>query len=167
MPASCSSVGTSFHSKKWFTLDPCGIGCVAFSYFFHLYGLHTIYQTLISHSASASFIFYALYLPCAFLALSNLFMAQHTDPGAIPLGARPLPIFDDDDKSESDSVASALLDGIDISKVAQEVGRVNRKKGVRRCRKCRNNYKPPRAHHDSVTGRCISKFDHFCPVSFA
>lgn len=56
-------------------------------------------------------------------------------------------------------MASSLLDGIDVSNVT----RVNRKKGVRRCRKCRNNYKPPRAHHDSVTGRCISKFDHFCP----
>jgi palmitoyltransferase len=163
MLAYCSTIGTAFNSQKWFTLDPCGIGCVVFSYFFHLYGLFNIHQTLISHSPIATFIFYALYCPCTLLALSNLFMAQHTDPGAIPLGARPLRVYEDeeDHKSESDSVASSLLDGIDVSNVT----RVNRKKGVRRCRKCRNNYKPPRAHHDSVTGRCISKFDHFCPVS--
>lgn len=143
---------------------------------------------MISYSSSSTFIFYVLYLPCALLALSNLFMAQHTDPGAIPLGARPLRIYDDGNgfndavngeggasggaggdcsKSETSSVASSLLDGIDGSQVmAHGHGNSNdagRKKGVRRCRKCRNNYKPPRAHHDSVTGRCVSKFDHFCP----
>lgn len=96
-------------------------------------------------------------------------MAQHTDPGAIPLGARPLRIYNDEDeqngdgKSESGSVASSLLDGIDVNKVAARDSNVDRRKGVRRCRKCRGNYKPPRSHHDSVTGRCISKFDHFCP----
>ena len=39
----------------------------------------------------------------------------------------------------------------------------NRTRGLRRCHKCGENYKPGRAHHDSVTGRCIVKFDHFCP----
>lgn len=37
------------------------------------------------------------------------------------------------------------------------------KRGTRRCHKCNDNYKPPRAHHDSVTGRCIVKMDHYCP----
>ena len=36
-------------------------------------------------------------------------------------------------------------------------------RGTRRCHKCNDNYKPPRAHHDSVTGRCIVKLDHYCP----
>ena len=30
------------------------------------------------------------------------------------------------------------------------------------CRKC-ESYKPPRSHHDSCTGRCVSRMDHFCP----
>ena len=30
------------------------------------------------------------------------------------------------------------------------------------CKKCQN-VKPPRAHHDSVTGRCVYEMDHFCP----
>lgn len=38
-----------------------------------------------------------------------------------------------------------------------------RKRALRRCPKCNDNFKPGRAHHDSVTGRCIVKFDHFCP----
>lgn len=143
-------------------------------------------------------------------------MAQHTDPGAIPIGARPLPIVQEEEEGdETFLVSSALLsssssspsnidgndnhNGIDSNrqhvepvqnrnKVASsnESGdkedkngngfnsnaftannsrgkKVERRRGVRRCRKCGNNYKPPRAHHDSVTGRCISKFDHFCP----
>mmetsp|Transcript_25642 Transcript_25642/g.37889 ORF Transcript_25642/g.37889 Transcript_25642/m.37889 type:complete len:411 (+) Transcript_25642:211-1443(+) len=32
-----------------------------------------------------------------------------------------------------------------------------------RCPQCDNQYKPPRAHHDSTTGRCIVKLYHFCP----
>ena len=39
----------------------------------------------------------------------------------------------------------------------------NRSRALRRCPKCNDNFKPGRAHHDSVTGRCIVKFDHFCP----
>jgi len=30
------------------------------------------------------------------------------------------------------------------------------------CTKCRH-FKPPRAHHDSVSGRCVVKLDHWCP----
>jgi len=155
-------------------------------------------------------------------------MAQHTDPGSIPIGARPLRVEDEVevgeeeaeglDKNDEVSVQSACLlkrdgNGIDTSiivgkgialdddeeedcsgklKLAQgkqetlKVGggldgnipsgtgsgtgsarigkkKVQRRRGIRRCRKCGNNYKPPRSHHDSVTGRCISKFDHYCP----
>eukprot|EP00756_Hemistasia_phaeocysticola_P046189 Hpha_TRINITY_DN19959_c0_g1::TRINITY_DN19959_c0_g1_i1::g.93487::m.93487/K20029/ZDHHC3_7_25; palmitoyltransferase ZDHHC3/7/25 len=32
----------------------------------------------------------------------------------------------------------------------------------RYCRQC-SAFKPPRAHHDSVTGRCVVKMDHYCP----
>ena len=36
-----------------------------------------------------------------------------------------------------------------------------RMKGIKVCKACKFNYKPVRSHHDSVTGRCICKFDHF------
>ncbi len=88
------------------------------------------------------------------MALVNLFTVQHTDPGAVPLGARPLPI--EPEELDKDGDQSSLLEG--------QVNNVRtRRRGIRRCRKCNNNYKPPRSHHDSVTGRCIVKFDHFCP----
>jgi len=226
-------IGTLSPNKKWLSLDICGLGCASLSYSFHLYAIYTIYTTLISFSKSAAFVFYILYLPCSLLALGNLIMAQHTDPGSIPIGARPLRVEDEvevevgeeeaegSDKNDEVSVQSACLlkrdgNGIDTSiivgkgialdddeeeedcsgklKLAQgkqetlKVGggldgnipsgsgsgtgsarierkKVQRRRGIRRCRKCGNNYKPPRSHHDSVTGRCISKFDHYCPVS--
>jgi len=86
----------------------------------------------------ASILIYCLlYVPCFLLSVSSLFMCFLTDPGAVPMGARPLP--------EEEDVSG------------------RRKNPIRRCPKCNDNFKPPRAHHDSVTGRCIVKLDHFCP----
>ena len=31
----------------------------------------------------------------------------------------------------------------------------------RYCRKCAA-WKPPRAHHDSMSGRCVLRMDHYC-----
>lgn len=169
-------------------------------------------------------------------------MAQHSDPGVVPLGARPLPVVcspvsspsaatggngdedtsssavlarmrtssqndigngsgspsvvakddgdddgddDDDENGFNDNDSKSLLasasrvdhgeqsglnqgrDGL-AAAAAVFLGKNNtssspskRRRGIRRCRKCNDNYKPPRAHHDSVTGRCIVKFDHF------
>jgi hypothetical protein len=133
-------------------------------------------------------------------------MAQHSNPGVVPLGARPLPVFspvsspcnsdhdgaigngngisvngngneadaniDIDVDINADIEIDANADGRSLlsspgnrSGLTLGTGGMKRRRGrgIRRCRKCQNNYKPPRAHHDSVTGRCIVKFDHFCP----
>eukprot|EP00569_Conticribra_weissflogii_P012460 CAMPEP_0171377004 /NCGR_PEP_ID=MMETSP0879-20121228/19941_1 /TAXON_ID=67004 /ORGANISM="Thalassiosira weissflogii, Strain CCMP1336" /LENGTH=338 /DNA_ID=CAMNT_0011887019 /DNA_START=232 /DNA_END=1248 /DNA_ORIENTATION=+ len=85
------------------------------------------------------------------MALLSLYMAATTDPGAVPMGARPLP----------ENIASES----DATQIERDPtrGGMRRRRGVRRCRKCNDNYKPSRAHHDSVTGRCIVKMDHYCP----
>jgi len=67
------------------------------------------------------------------------------------MGARPLPA---NMASESDSI---------VTERDPARGGLRRRRGIRRCRKCNDNYKPARSHHDSVTGRCIVKMDHFCP----
>lgn len=165
-------------------------------------------------------------------------MAQHSNPGVVPLGARPLPICSpvtspmntpgNSNHDRSNSVGGNTngngngngSDGIDVDNGAIGVSKITnddemddegsrsllastsglglgndhhndttiandisaslgttmtpttplkrkltnkRRRGIRRCRKCQDNYKPPRAHHDSVTGRCIVKMDHFCP----
>eukprot|EP00804_Cyclotella_cryptica_P029644 CCRYP_019025-RA/>CCRYP_019025-RA protein AED:0.08 eAED:0.08 QI:424/0.5/0.6/1/0/0.2/5/498/378 len=94
---------------------------------------------------------YALYVPFCVLALSSLFMAATTDPGAVPMGARPIP---ENLAAESDSI---------VTERDTVRGGLRRRRGIRRCRKCNDNYKPIRAHHDSVTGRCVVKMDHYCP----
>ena len=146
----CRSVGTSFQAKQWLSLDLCGLFGVSFSWFVHFYALVVNGAVLISNSLVACSIYFALYIPTSFLALLSLYRAWTTDPGAVPMGARPLTIVR--------RASTQSLTGGDSSDTA---GR--RRRGVRRCHKCDDNYKPPRAHHDSVTGRCIVKFDHFCP----
>ena len=234
-------LGTSFQSKRWLSLDSCGLVCVSFSYSLHIFALVTINHNLISDQIFSQVVYYVLYIPVAILALCNLFMAQHSDPGVVPLGARPLPVVcspvssptatatapaavteggedisssailarmtssnngssshdigngsvspsmlaneeedDDDENGFDDNDSKSLLvsasrvdrgeqSGLSQSREAasflgddnSDLSPTKRRRGIRRCRKCNDNYKPPRAHHDSVTGRCIVKFDHF------
>ncbi|RYH17586.1 hypothetical protein EON65_28370 [archaeon] len=65
-----------------------------------------------------------------------------TNPGAVPKFARPL----SDDTEESD--------------YEQSEARIEQFKKF--CRKCKA-FKPKRAHHCSICGRCIVKMDHHCP----
>ena len=76
-------------------------------------------------------------------SLSHL-KAMLSDPGAVPRAAAPLAR----DEERARLAASAAS------------GYRSRAKGW--CHRCAS-YKPPRAHHDSVTNRCIVKMDHYCP----
>lgn len=193
----CGLLGTDFEVKRWLSLDPCGLLGITFSYGVHIFALVVIVrQQLLSHSLVSTIVFYALYVPCAALALISLFMASTTDPGAVPMGARPLvtvtvrranstssetaspsptPI---DDASSTDLASSPSSSGLSLPSTNDGLSlpstndtatstrlprTLQQRRGVRRCHKCGDNYKPPRAHHDSVTGRCIVKFDHYCP----
>jgi len=155
------------------------------------------------------------------MALWSLIVTFLTDPGAVPMGAKPLyhPSYDSQvneqycrveginfsgDESSTNSeaenrsnasgrkslasahtrpisnlrrknnnngsggVATTNSSDTDVQSstvTPMQSGNTNRtnRLGIRRCRKCQDNFKPPRAHHDSVTGRCIVKMDHFCP----
>eukprot|EP00559_Dactyliosolen_fragilissimus_P004280 CAMPEP_0184866574 /NCGR_PEP_ID=MMETSP0580-20130426/22798_1 /TAXON_ID=1118495 /ORGANISM="Dactyliosolen fragilissimus" /LENGTH=312 /DNA_ID=CAMNT_0027366313 /DNA_START=203 /DNA_END=1141 /DNA_ORIENTATION=+ len=86
-------------------------------------------------------------------------MAWLNDPGAVPLGARPLTTNTSPEEEEKkSSLHGDEEDQQNLTRIMMPHSR-----GLRRCPKCSDNFKPPRAHHDSVTGRCIVKFDHFCP----
>lgn len=132
----CGRFGTSFEAKRWLSLDPCGLFCITCSLSIHVFALAVIALFLIQHSVVSRSIFYAVYCPAAFMALWSLHTAWTTNPGAVPFGARPLT-------------------------TVKRAGGVQKSRSIRRCAKCNDNYKPPRAHHDSVTGRCIVKMDHY------
>ena len=136
-------VGTSFTSRKWLSLNPCGFFGINCSFAVHIFACAITAKHLIAGSFFAQAVFVLVYLPLSFMAVWSLFVAWTTDPGAVPLGARPLV-----------TVSRAASGELCPSEQA-------RKRGLRRCQKCNDNYKPGRAHHDSVTGRCIVKFDHY------
>ena len=144
-------IGTSFKSKRWLSLDACGMVCVTLSFSIHIFALVVVSKYLLSTSILYKFIYGVIYVPSVALALSSLFMAWTTNPGAVPLGARPLPFIDAESEGEGNE-QDRLTQGSDNSK---------RRRGIRRCRKCNDNFKPSRAHHDSVTGRCVVKLDHY------
>lgn len=143
----CCGLGTDFEATSWLSLDPCGLICISFSVGIHLFAAVAAALTLISHHLLAQILYYGFYIPFCILALSSLFMAATTDPGAVPMGARPLPA---NVAAESDSI---------VTERDSVRGGLRRRRGVRRCRKCNDNYKPARAHHDSVTGRCVVKME--------
>lgn len=151
---SVGSVGTAFDARYWLSLDPCGLLCLTLSYSLHLFALFASGFTLISHHLLAQLLYGILYVPLACMALWSLFAACTTNPGAVPMGARPLPCNLGVPGGEDDSI---------IIERDYERGGLRRRRGIRRCAKCSDNYKPVRAHHDSVTGRCIVKMDHYCP----
>lgn len=145
-------IGTDFNSRAWLSLDPCGLVCVTLSVSVHVFAAVAAGMFLISHHLLAQILYGALFVPFSLLALASLFMAATTDPGSVPMGARPLAA---NIEAESDS--------LQMERDSAKSGSFQRRRGIRRCRKCNDNYKPPRAHHDSVTGRCVVKMDHYCP----
>jgi len=104
----------------------------------------------------ATTIFVLLYTPISILAMSSLYMAWTSDPGAVPMGARPLVTVRRASSSSGELEASS-------TSASSSTQTSRHRRGMRRCHKCADNFKAPRAHHDSITGRCIVKFDHFCP----
>ena len=135
--------GTSFDARFWLSLDLCGCMGITISWGVHIYALSVLAWKCISGSLAAQAVYLAGYVPVAALAMLSLFKASTTDPGAVPLGARPF------------ATVRRATSG--------ELSPSTHRRSIRRCHKCLDNYKPARAHHDSVTGRCIVKFDHFCP----
>jgi len=137
-----------------------------------------------------------------------LYMAWSSDPGAVPMGARPLyhpsyeqptlPATASDDLESGDESRATNAEGSSATPLSQPLkfcktesdtdplnqslsmlspipivpsasneiyasavspsSQLTASRFIRRCRKCNDNYKPPRAHHDSVTGRCIVKW---------
>lgn len=133
--------GTSFESTNWRSLDPCGLAGISCSFGVHVFAFSTIAAHLIEGSLFSTTVFLLIYTPIAILAVSSLYMAWSTDPGGVPMGARPL----------------VTVKRAPCGEIKPTTKKGGRQRAMRRCPKCNDNYKPDRAHHDSVTGRCIGK----------
>ena len=94
-------------------------------------------------STGGAWLHWAVYTAWFDLSLITQVRCMLTNPGAVPPNALPNP--DDVALHEEAGEAAAWLEERD-------------------CRRCQA-FKPTRAHHDSVTGRCIVKLDHYCELS--
>ena len=130
--------GTSFEALNWRSLDPCGLLGILCSLGVHLFALAVIALYLLEGSLFANAVFVLLYVPTSMLALASLYQAWKTDPGAVPMGARPLTTV----RRAASSAEEA------------ETGK-RKARAVRRCHKCNDNYKPNRAHHGTLL-RCVA-----------
>lgn len=155
--------GTSAFDHNWLNLDCCGLFCVALTYLLHWYGCYAVCQILVPNwlyyvdgSSKVRYMTLGGKMVCLMfysvtaLAVISHFNAMTTDPGAVPPDAIPPEIKSvDNDDDNNNTEANSLLDR-----------RTNQHKRI--CRRC-SSYKPPRAHHCSICGRCVIKMDHHCP----
>lgn len=135
--------GTHHGTRQWINNEPCGLFCGSITYFLILYGMYATTLGVIIPWLGFSLL--GLLNILIFNGLSILTMYTHfktmtTDPGAVPKDARPLST----DTEELD------FEGND------------RDRYKKFCRKC-SAFKPVRAHHCSICGRCVIKMDHHCP----
>lgn len=135
--------GTGPFDQKWLNMDCCGLFCAILTYALHFYGVYAVCFVLLppwmghivndKRSLTASGYFIAIsFTALAILAIVSHYQAMTTNPGAVPPDAKPL--------------STTTVD-------SQQV--------LRLCRRCKS-FKPQRAHHCSVCGRCIIKMDHHC-----
>ena len=137
----CYKVGTHNDVYCWLNTELCGLFCglvTDFMLIFAIYAgnIHVIKPWL--GSSVIGLLLSLVFTSSCFLAIYCHFKTMCTDPGSVPPNSIPL----SDDEEEND----------------YEIG--NRNIPFKKfCRKCRA-FKPARAHHCSLCGRCIVKMDH-------
>mmetsp|Transcript_22907 Transcript_22907/g.71141 ORF Transcript_22907/g.71141 Transcript_22907/m.71141 type:complete len:454 (-) Transcript_22907:1719-3080(-) len=146
--AALPSCGTSYSASVWLNLEPCGMVCAFITWSLVFYArrvvtAHVIYPWL--RWSPLGMLNLMLFHAVSFGALASHLRTMLTDPGAVPEDAMPLsqapgaPPDEDPDGPRSNS------------------------RLIKRCKRCSGNFKPKRAHHCSICGRCIVKMDHHCP----
>ena len=138
-----AKIGTSFEASRWLSLDPCGLAGITMSTSVHIYAYIVLASYMIEGSLFATALFLLVYTPIVILALSSLYMAFTTNPGAVPLGARPLVTVK--------RAASGEM-------VANNASNGSRQRAIRRCHKCNDNFK-----HEHVIFHSKMKHEIFHP----
>jgi len=136
--------GTSPKHRIWLCTDECGLTCATITWTLHVFAWGTITKLVLRPwlglTTLSGLAHFGMYTLLTALSLASHLRAMLTNPGAVPPNAEPPPL-------------EQARDG-------QHEEQQGRKK--RWCVRCKA-FKPSRAHHDSVTGRCVVKMDHFCP----
>ncbi|KAK9824734.1 hypothetical protein WJX74_002769 [Apatococcus lobatus] len=101
-----------------------------------------------AQSRFSSFVAVFIFTILIAMTLWSYFACVTTDPGKVPRGWHPFP--NDEEADAQFSLAS--YGGHPVGSNGQR---------VRFCRKCKA-WKPERAHHDSGTGQCVLRMDHYC-----
>ena len=130
------SCGTRPGVRIWLNTECCGVFCAGVTWALIVYAQYAVSVHVILPWLSISvwgIVHLVLFNTCAVLGIVSHVRAMTTDPGAVPPGAVPL------DAHGPGAKARHMV-----------------------CRKC-DSYKPPRAHHCSICGRCVIKMDHHCP----
>lgn len=126
------------------------LGIVGFSWYAIVPGRYArIVVTGNAAEAAGSVIAIAVFTALVVMVLWSYFAAVSTDPGRVPAGWSP---FTDEQTAQME------LDRLAFTGFAAD------KRDPRRPRYCKHcqGWKPERAHHCSVLGRCVLKMDHYC-----
>lgn len=158
--------GTSFKSKRWMNCEPCGVICGFMTWVLLLFGMYATTYCVILPWMGTSYL--GICNMIAFNGISILGMYCHlaamtTDPGSVPRDALPML----DDVQELDYKQSIVEGGAqhysNRQRSASQAHVVpSIKKFKKFCKRCKA-FKPQRAHHCSICGRCVIKMDHHCP----
>ncbi|GBF99728.1 S-acyltransferase-like [Raphidocelis subcapitata] len=103
-------------------------------------------------AAAGSFLAIAVFTLLAAMSVWSYLTCVTTNPGYVPEGWMPFP-DEASAQSELDRIAAAGPYGAPSDK--------SDPRRPRFCKHCRA-WKPERAHHCSVSGRCVLRMDHYC-----
>ncbi|KAI7842347.1 hypothetical protein COHA_003987 [Chlorella ohadii] len=112
-------------------------------------------------AAAAGVLGAAVYTAVVGMTLWSYLACFATEPGHVPRGWHP---FQDAEAAEAELESWERLTWEQQQRRGQAWDGSAARAVVSRpryCRKCQA-WKPPRAHHDSVTGRCVLRMDHYC-----
>ena len=144
------SVGTRDGTRIWLNLEICGLICGSLTWVLLLFGSYaTSYHVIIpwmGYASNTGKFHLILFNLCTVIAIFSHYRTMTTDPGAVPRKA--LPLSNDREEIDHEAKRSMQMSGLE--------------KYQKTCKRCRA-FKPTRAHHCSICGRCIIKMDHHCP----
>jgi len=125
--------GTSPYHKQWLNVDACGVLCATMVWTIMIYSQFVVSFYVISPWLGIFTSFWGLFHFLVFNAIAILCLLCHARTMLSNPGAVP------------PNAKPLTPEG-----------------WASQCHKC-HSFKPPRAHHCSICGRCVIKMDHHCP----